>query len=398
MMSPIRSIIVVWVLLVFSCGSAVAVESPTSDPAYVVRGKQTEVRQRALKERLDRIHDAIAKELKRGAPELLPSLEPPPPSVAGYQLLPRIIKDVPPKPPISPQVVSYYWKWSDTLIAQEMAALDRLEATLAKVQSQALPAQRIVYETIVNDYKKVIDDRRLIDSDIDYNWIWQAAIFRDRPSFDRATSRLNEVSDLQKNGKPLTPDIVAAIGTVNPPSFVRIESPTQHQRLIIVPVYTDILDMNFIQKFKKSVENLWLERVGQDDVRVRLEIQTISPRNLYPNQSPPHKGEKIDLNTHVAHFPKEGVVLTTGAAFLRIVPGPALVVSSHDVTPRVLAHEFGHILGFPDAYFRGYRDLDVDGFQIMELVVDSKDLMSSPSSGVIMARHLEALIKALDNR
>ena len=41
------------------------------------------------------------------------------------------------------------------------------------------------------------------------------------------------------------------------------------------------------------------------------------------------------------------------------------------------AHEFGHILGFKDAYFRGYRDLGADGFEVMEVVADVDDIMGA---------------------
>ena len=48
----------------------------------------------------------------------------------------------------------------------------------------------------------------------------------------------------------------------------------------------------------------------------------------------------------------------------------------HDVPPHMLAHELGHVLGFPDVYL-GYRDLGADGFQVREPVVDPDDLMAA---------------------
>jgi hypothetical protein len=46
----------------------------------------------------------------------------------------------------------------------------------------------------------------------------------------------------------------------------------------------------------------------------------------------------------------------------------------------VLAHEFGHVLGLRDAYFRGYRDLGADGYQVMEVVADPDDIMGAPGT------------------
>ena len=62
-------------------------QTPGGEPAYVVRGHQAEVRQRALKERLDRFHAALTDAVHRDAPDLLPRLDPPPAIAYGYQIL-----------------------------------------------------------------------------------------------------------------------------------------------------------------------------------------------------------------------------------------------------------------------------------------------------------------------
>ena len=43
-------------------------------------------------------------------------------------------------------------------------------------------------------------------------------------------------------------------------------------------------------------------------------------------------------------------------------------------------------------YLRGYKDLGADGFEVMELVSDFSDIMSSPGSGSVLPRHFGALI------
>jgi len=58
----------------------------------------------------------------------------------------------------------------------------------------------------------------------------------------------------------------------------------------------------------------------------------------------------------------------------------------------VLAHEFGHILGFTDRYIRGYKDLAGDGFEVLEVVADPDDIMAVPSSGSVLLRHFELLL------
>jgi hypothetical protein len=131
---------------------------------------------------------------------------------------------------------------------------------------------------------------------------------------------------------------------------------------------------------------------------VRLDIEVLTPERLYctgkPDCAPPAKGRKIDLEGHAARFPQNGAVLTTGASSLKILAGRALVLGPHDIRPSVFAHEFGHLLGFPDAYFRGYRDLGADGFQVLELVSDHADIMAAAGTGAVLPRHFEALIAA----
>src|SRR5688572_33433519 len=117
-------------------GGRLGAQAAAPDAPYVVRGHQAEVHQRALKDRADRFHSMLLDVLRRAAPDLMRRLDPPPPIAYGYQLLPRVTPDAPPKPPAKPQVVRYSWGWSETLIAREMATLDRLERDLARVSGQ----------------------------------------------------------------------------------------------------------------------------------------------------------------------------------------------------------------------------------------------------------------------
>jgi tetratricopeptide (TPR) repeat protein len=380
-------------------------QAPAPDPPYIVRGHQVEVLQHALKERLDRFHAKAAAQLQLDAPDLLPAFEPPPPIAYGYQILPRFIPDTPPKPPAKPHVVSFSWPWSETLISRDTADLERLESDFAKASQGPAESRSAAYKAVVADYRKVVASRRLIDADIAYNWLWQRQIANGRPLFDRLTTRLNAEIEKEQRSQSYATEAETAGMDSGPPDFVRVDAPAGRLRIVEVPFYTDITDSAAVESFRQAIETHWHVFDGEDEYRVRLTITAIPPERLYCAKTddgkpqtapcaPPAKGEHINLAAHVALFPADGAVLTTGAESLQLVAARAIVLGPHDVAPRTLAHEFGHVLGFPDAYLRGYKDLGPDGFQVMELVPSYEDIMSSPGAGSVLPRHFKALIAA----
>jgi hypothetical protein len=136
-------------------------------------------------------------------------------------------------------------------------------------------------------------------------------------------------------------------------------------------------------------------RSGDDEFRLELEFKHISARELYSRGDLPH-GNQLNIQEHLGLFPTEGAILTTGGAITHVL-GRAIVLGPHDIPSRVLAHEFGHILGFKDVYFRGYKDLGKNGFQVMEVVADPQDIMGGSTTGTVLRRHYERLIKAYRN-
>src|SRR5262249_4787277 len=82
---------------------------------------------------------------------------------------------------------------------------------------------------------------------------------------------------------------------------------------------------------------------------------------------------------------------TTGAGTTHVL-GRGIIVGPQDTVLHTLAHEFGHIMGFRDEYFRGYRDLGDDGFQVMEVVAEPNDIMGNPGSGAVERHYFERLV------
>lgn len=385
-------------------------QPPAADPAYVVRGRQTEAIQRAFTARLEHFHITLANTLRRTAPDLLPRLDPPPPAVrTGYQLLPSIVSDASPTPPSKPQAVSFYWGWSDTLYERQTRDLGQLEADLAAVAvSPAGGSRSSTLESLIARYRTIVSARTSIDADVGYNWLWQSEIANNRARFDAATRLIDAALTLTAADAPLTSDILSAGAAPDPGTFVRVESPSRHVHVVTVLMVTDIVDDAFVERFKSAAEGHWALTASGEDYRVRLEMTRLSPERLYCGApvtglplgscAPPAKGERIDLETHTARFPPGRAVLTTGASALHARGRRVIALTPFDVAPRVLAHEVGHLLGFPDAYLRGYRDLGPEGFRVIEFVPDLSNIMAAPGAGSVKEQHFRQLIAAAKGR
>jgi hypothetical protein len=84
-----------------------------------------------------------------------------------------------------------------------------------------------------------------------------------------------------------------------------------------------------------------------------------------------------------------------GASLTHVNVRWSINIGPPDIAPRVPAHEFGHVLGFVDRYFRGYRDRGPDGYEVLEVITDPTDIMSAPGYGHAQRRHFEALLQSL---
>ena len=112
---------------------------------------------------------------------------------------------------------------------------------------------------------------------------------------------------------------------------------------------------------------------------------------------PPTVGAHVDLAVHTALFPAGSATVTTGAGTTHANAG-SILLGPGEVRPHLLAHEFGHILGFHDRYFRGYHDLGRDGFEVVEVVADPDDLMGNPDDGIVPQRYYDLILDAVARR
>jgi hypothetical protein len=396
---------------------AQATSSPvvtTATPArapYLQRGDEVEKDYGAYRKLLENFFDALHQRLEKGAPELLPGLVPPALVPYGYQILPNLLPDLPRRDRGSRIMLSpFSWPRLERAVERDGRKLDTLSFRLADMVRAADTNRRREYGVLVEEYKKLLTGQKLIANQIQYNRFWQGDIathpvwYAKLKSLQEAALERQLLDDalsfgddhfeprLRARADSLTRRIEDWIQMSATPDFVHVDHPAPHRWVVRVLVYTDIQDSAFVEGFRAAIENGWRVHDGEDDFGVKLEIRRVSPAELYPDGHIPLNGAHIDLDAHAARFPQDGVVLTTGGNAVRAL-ARAIILSPFAARPAVLVHEFGHMLGFKDGYFRSYDDLGPDGYEVLEVVLPPEDVVAAPNDGRVRREHFEQILR-----
>jgi hypothetical protein len=400
-----------------------------SSPAHIRRGDWVEKHYQNYSALLRRYYESLSVALKNSAPELLVLLRPSEPIQHGYQILPAILSIPPAEEPVRARSIGYSWPWTDHLIDKEWLEIVRYEAELRRAKMLRGSQSMLILQRLALNFRAMGERQRNIDAHVQYNRFWQAAIAADRAGYDRETALQNEVLERQGILEGLrnldtafgrfsvslkqfqTPLGLAAIGNdlkrreallahrindttsrLRTPDFVALERHA-NDWIFRIPLYTDIEDQAFVASVKRIIESTWQLRDGTNSFRVELVISYVATDLLYGGSEKPMIGGRVDIRRHLRRFPSGAAILTTGAITTH-VQDYAIVLGPHAITPNVLAHEFGHILGFRDRYIRGYRDLGENGFQVMEVVADPNDIMAVPATGSVLRSHFEMLLRS----
>ena len=352
---------------------------------------------------------------------------------SGYQVIPEIVRSDHQAPERGkPKPNHFNWPICEGAINEE---LNKLADITDQMTRQGLVQERDWSDFMVEKAKQFIELKktwRKIQRWINYNRVWQGKVasgkydrwYRDRT---KMIDRLGRRYDLQQlltiPSDPLFFDRARVLTALDPdksrrqletivrreiksigyavwvrtrftalPDYVKLTE-SARQTLFTVPLYTDIQDEQFLSRFVEIVEANWQATIDDHQFQVDVDLQRISPKDLYGSDYPPQSGERIDENDHAGRFP-EGAALTTGGRTTHSIGGVVLL-GPKEISETTLAHEFGHALAFSDRYFRGYADLSDDGYDLFEVGTNPDDIMSHPGSGAVLPRHFKEMMDAV---
>lgn len=353
-----------------------------------------------LTDDLEAAHALLLGRAQDAHPQLVERLEPTPPrpTPTGYGVLPRLTENAP-LATARPRERSYSLKQISTGFVSEM----RDAAMLAR---HAVDADEATLEAQVSEFERLRKRLRDLEEHMSYHEWWQQAVVKDALYFakrnevvasTREWRRLVEAGEDGERARRLEREILEQVAPFLETSGLSIDTGPDGARALAVEVHTDITDETFLAALTSGIDAAWNDAPAMRAARLRVELTLVhhAGADLYPEGVPAH-AETIDIDEHLARFPANTLVITTGAASTHARVGRHVLLGPGKVTPRTLAHEFGHLLGFSDAYLRGYdgRPDDRFGVVLVEWSGLLDDLMGDSRGGRVSEAMTERLLEA----
>ena len=366
--------------------------------AWQQKHEQLQKQQELIFTLLEDTYENLKRRVLTESPALMSrlSLEPAKPRATGYGLLPEIrgnasLSDVVPKETL------YSLKWLERRLTEELKKAKQLD--------ELVQGTTPVEELIVR-FDKSLKRLRNLENNLSYHAKWQKAVVQ-YPEYYRKKNKLvvmaREMNSLIVSDAPpeqiteMRQQLLRIMAPFKPTPGLQILSVEEGEMILPVTVCTDIGDSNFLRVFQEGVHEAFsLSPAARTNrLSIELEWRLISAKTLYPD-SVPERGASIDMKAHHALFTDCPLVLTTGATSLNARVGSRIFLGTRPVSPRTLAHEFGHLLGFEDAYVRGYDGEPGDpyGVVIIEWTGLSSDLMGDSGRGQVSEGMINKLIEA----
>lgn len=353
-----------------------------------------------LVEDLAQAHAVLLSRARLEQPALVPQLtEPPASRLHGYGIVPELREDRPEAP-----VTALERSYSLTRLA------DDLENDLHDSANLVVAAAGLPLDVQVAELERLRARLSNVEEHLDYHAYWQRAVVEQSDFFAARNRLLAEMRELNANRQSGAPPeqiaersraLLEHLAPFTPTPGLRIETRDGGQQVLPVVLYTDIENDAFLSVFQHAVETLFERAPSASAPRfaIELEIRKISPSTLYP-EGAPARGAAIEMSAHLARFPAGALVLTTGADSTNAWTSQYIALGPDPVTRRTLAHEFAHLLGFRDAYLRGYDGdpRDAYGAILVEWIGLANDLMGDSEHGRVTEAMIRTLLQAYGQR
>jgi hypothetical protein len=364
--------------------------------------------------RLGQRRDVLARDLegarralrRRAAeePALLARLAPRPVEVreVGWGVLPEILDDEPSRD-VAPRERRY-------ALADLASDFDR-DFRLATALAERAERADLPLEPLVEEFEWLRERLGLLEDHLGYHAYWQRAVIEYLDYFRRQNvlvARAREMVGLREVGErparvtALRSEIRETVAPFRPAPGLRVERRADGTRVLPVVVTTDVADVAFLDVFQAAVRSAFSESEAARARRFRVELtlQPITPETLYGTGRAPVRGATLDVDAHLDRFPAGALVLTTGETSTHAWTGRAIVLGPTPINRRTLAHEFGHLLGFQDAYLRGFDGDPGDPFGIVlvEWTGLTDDLMGDGRGGRVTLEMIDRLLEAYGTR
>jgi len=347
------------------------------------------------------VHAALLLRIQKDdrALSMLISLDPPKRRATGYGLLPEILDDAP-RTAMIPVETLYSLKWLETRLDKEFREIGFLQELLSK---EAEPGYLV---TLFNDTWKRLQS---LENHLGYHAKWQEAVTQYPAYFSekndlivlaRAMKLLIDNSGPPKLIADLRQHLLQKIAPFKPTRGLQLSYGDDGEMTLPVTVCTDIENKRFRSAFEAGVQEVITQSSAAQKHRfsIALKWRIIRPEVLYGGNAP-SRGAAINVGAHYALFADCPLVITTGASSLNARVGERIFLSTEPVSRRTLAHEFGHLIGFEDAYLRGYDGNPGDpyGVTIVEWSGLSSGLMGDSDGGQVSSEMIETLVRAYGN-
>jgi hypothetical protein len=387
--------------------SAAALQAPALEPQAAAAAPWEHVhrwlgaQRDRMAEHLETAHAALLARARAAGEEALVErlrVEPPRPRPHGYGILPEILDD----PPLQPVVTR-----------RNVYSLESLSTSHAGAfRDAALLAGRVASEPDlplapwVNEFERLRERMQNLEDHLDYHAKWQVEVVEHKAWFyrsNRIIDKLRKMAALEEQGAPKAQidaardEVSRRLAPFRPTPGLHVETRDDGARVLTIEVCTDIDDAAFLGETRRAVEETYTGSAAARSLRFALDLRwrCMAVDALYP-EGPPARGSEIDPDDHERRFPEGALVFTTGAASTHAWTGRSVRLGPSPLARRTLAHEFGHLLGFDDAYVRGYEGdpRGTFGVVLVEWVGLRDDLMGNPLGGAVTSEMIETLLDA----